>query len=180
VRFSADDGIRAQRKLLEFARQRAPGGATVISEAEVNAFVTRHLDPSDLPLGDPVVHLRGEDAVEIAGTVSVGRLLHDSPVAPLIEALPTAWQARPLWLTVVAGARVTTNGRRMLRLDPRRLAIGRQRVPAFLLRLVLDPGALRLMRIALPAEVEGVRIELGRVIIERASSPRRTSSADRR
>lgn len=180
VRFSADDGVRAQRKVLELARQRARGSSTVITEAEINAFVTRHLDPADLPLGDPVVHLRGEDAVEITGTVTIGRLLHDSPVAPLTDALPAGWQTRPIWLTVAAGARVTTDGRRILRLEPHRLTIGRQRVPAFLLRLVLDPGALRLLRIALPADVGSIRVEPGRVIIERASSPPRTSSADRR
>jgi len=179
VRFSADDGVRAQRKLLELARQR-PRASTVITEAEVNAFVTRHLDPADLPLVDPVIHLRGEDAVEIAGTVTIGRLLHDSPVAPLTDALPAGWQTRPIWLTVAAGARVTTDGRRILRLEPRRLTIGRQRVPTFLLRLVLDPGALRLLRITLPADVGSIRVEPARVIIERASSPPRTSSADHR
>jgi hypothetical protein len=47
-------------------------------------------------------------------------------------------------------------------------------VPAFALRLVMDPSSLRLMRIALPPEVQTVRIERGRVVIQATSSPSRT------
>ena len=173
VRFSPEDGVRAQRKLLDLARQR-PRASAVITEAELNAFVTRHLDPADLPVADPVIRLPGQDIVEITGTVTLGRLLHNLPLGWLTETLPTAWQARPVWLSIRAGVRVTTESRRVLRLDPQRVAIGRQRIPAFVLRLVVDPAALRLMRIALPADVETVRVDRGRVIIEKTSPPPRT------
>jgi hypothetical protein len=52
--------------------------------------------------------------------------------------------------------------------------IGRQRVPAVVLRLVLEPASLRLMRIALTPEIRTVRIERGRVVIETTSPPPRT------
>jgi len=171
VRFTRDDGVRAQQKIVDLALHRARSSPVLFSEAELNAFVTRHLDPAELPIRDPVIRLRGEDTLEIIGTVAVGRLVRESPLATLAEVLPAWWLARPVWLTVAAGATVSTERRHILRLEPRRLLIGRQRVPAFVLRLVLDPSSLRLMRIALPPEVETVRIERGRVIIQQATSP---------
>jgi hypothetical protein len=174
AQFAPDDGIRAQQKLFSLGRRRTPrAGSVVLSEAEVNAFVSRHLDPTDLPLREPVIRLR-DDVVEVVGTVPLGRLLHESPLAPLAAALPAGWLSRPLWLTVTARAEIAIEPRRALRLDARRLAVGRQRVPAFALRLVIDPSSLRLMRIALPPEVQTVRIERGRVVIQATSSPSRT------
>jgi hypothetical protein len=171
VRFTRDDGVRAQQKIVDLALHRARSGPVLFSEAELNAFVARHLDPAQLPIRDPVIWLRGEDTLEIIGTVALGRLVRESPLAPLAEILPAWWLARPVWLTVAAGATVSTERRHILRLEPRRLLIGRQRVPAFVLRLVLDPSSLRLMRIALPPEVQTVRIERGRVIIQQGTSP---------
>lgn len=174
VRFSAEDGVRAQRKLLDLAHQRPRTSSAVITEAELNAFVARHLDPADLPLGEPVIHLQADDRVELAGMVTLGRLLHDSPLASVADVLPAAWAMRPVWLTVVADARLMRDSRPILRLVPRRLTIGRRRVPTFVLRLVLDPASFRLMRIVLPPDVETVRVERGRVVIERTSQPPRT------
>jgi|RhiMetdeSRZDD1v2_1073273.scaffolds.fasta_scaffold01993_19 hypothetical protein len=171
VRYVPADGVRAQQKILELARRRARSGGVVLTEAELNAFVSRHLEPADLPLRDPVIHLRGDDTVEIAGTLTVARLLHESPLGRLADTLPGGWLARPVWLTVVARTTVVTEPRRVLRLDPQSVALGRQWVPVIMLRLVLDPSSLRLTRIALPTDVQSVRIERGRVLIE-ATSPR--------
>ena len=171
VRFTRDDGVRAQQKIVDLALHRARSGPVLFSEAELNAFVTRHLDPADLPIREPVIRLRDEDSLEIIGTVALGRLVGESPLATLAEILPARWLARPVWLTVAAGATVSTEGRHVLRLEPRRFLIGRQPVPAFVLRLVLDASSLRLMRIALPAEVQTVRIRRGQVIIQQATSP---------
>jgi hypothetical protein len=54
------------------------------------------------------------------------------------------------------------------------LTVGRQPVPALLLRLVLEPASLRLMHIGLPSEVQTVRIDRGRVVIQTTSPPSRT------
>ena len=171
IPFTRDDGVRAQQKIVDLALHRARSGPVLFTEAELNAFVARHLDPAELPVRDPVIRLRGDDSLEIIGTVALGRLMRESPLATLAEILPAWWLARPVWLTVAAGATVSTERRHILRLEPRRLLIGRQRVPAFVLRLLLDPSSLRLMRIALPSEVQTVRIERGRVIIQQATSP---------
>src|SRR2546422_3063626 len=170
VPFSSEDGVRAQQKIVGLLRRSTRAGSVVLSEAELNAFVSRHLDPADLPLREPAIRLRGDDLVTIVGTVSLGRLLNESPLA---EALPARWLARPIWLTVGARGGISTEPRRALRLDARRVVIGRQRVPALVLRLMLDPSSLRLMRITLPPHVQTVRIERGRVIIQVTSSPPR-------
>jgi hypothetical protein len=174
VRYAPADGVRAQQKILELARRRTRSGGVVLTEAELNAFVSRHLEPADLPLRDPVIHLRGDDIVEIAGALPLARLLHESPLGRLADTLPAGWLARPVWLTVVARITVVTEPRRVLRLDPQSVALGRQWVPVIMLRLLLDPSSLRLTRIALPTEVQSVRIERGRVLIEATSPPSRT------
>lgn len=173
VSSTPEDGARAQQKIFDLARRAGRTGPVVLTEAELNAFVSRHLDPADLPLRDPVIRLRGDDLAEIVGTVPLGRLLHESPLASFADALPGGWLARPVWLTVVTRVGLTTESRRSLRLDARRVVIGRQRVPAVVLRLVLEPSSLRLTRIALPPAVQAVRIERGRVIIQVTSSPAR-------
>ena len=174
VSFAPEDGARAQRKLLDLVRGRPRGGPVVLSEAEINAFVSRHLDPADLPLREPVIRLRDAGGVDITGTVPLERLLHESPLGSLTDVLPTHWTARVVWLSVSARARTTAEPRRSFRLDTRRLAIGRQRVPTILLRLLIDPARLGLTRIALPPAVRTVRVESGRVVIETTSPPPRT------
>src|SRR5436309_1346708 len=81
VPFSPEDGVRAQQKIVGLVRRSTRAGSVVLSEAEINAFVSRHLDPADLPLREPAIRLRGDDLVNIVGTVSLGRLLNESPLA---------------------------------------------------------------------------------------------------
>src|SRR5207247_1113656 len=109
---SPEDGVRAQQKIVGLVRRSTRAGSVVLSEAELNAFVSRHLDPADLPLREPAIRLRGDDLVNIVGTVSLGRLLNESPLAAFAEALPAGWLARPIWLTVGARGRISTEPRR--------------------------------------------------------------------
>jgi hypothetical protein len=171
TRFTREDGVRAQQKIVDLTLHRGRRDPVLLTEAEVNAFVSRHLDPAELPVGDPVIRLRDDDTLEIIGTVALGRLVRESPVATLAEILPRWWLARPVWLSIAARVATSSDRRPTLRLEPRRLLIGRQRVPAFMLRLLLEPSSLRLMRIGLPPDVQTVRIERGRVIIQPATSP---------
>src|SRR2546426_2862775 len=154
VPFSPEDGVRAQQKIVGLLRRSTRAGSVVLSDAELNAFVSRHLDPADLPLREPAIRLRSDDLVTIVGTVSLGRLLNESPLAPLAEALPAGWLARPVWLTVRRRGGISAGAPRAPRLDPRRVVIGRQRVPALVLPLMLGPSSLRLMRITLPPHAQ--------------------------
>src|SRR5712664_1201855 len=64
-----------------------------------------------------------------------------------------------------ADVRVDEGAPRQLRLDVEDFAVGRQRLPAAALRLLLDPAAVGLLRWPLPQDFDSVIIEPGRVII---------------
>lgn len=172
VRATAEDAARAQQKLFRLVR----GSATepvVVSEAEVNAFVSRNVERSEMPFDQPVIFLRDGDVVEIVGQVPVGRLLADSPLGAMAGLLPERWSARPVWLQVAAHARLERRPRPQLRLDVRRLALGQQRLPVLALRLLFEPARLRFVRLTVPDTVAEVRIQSGRVVIRPTSSRER-------
>jgi hypothetical protein len=172
VRTTAEDAARAQQKLFRLVR----GSATdpvVVSESEINAFVSRNVDRSELPFDQPVIFLRDGDVVEIAGQVPVGRLIADSPLGAMGGLLPERWSAHPVWLQVAAHARLERRPRPQLRLDVRRLSLGQQRLPVLTLRLLFEPARLRFVRLTVPDTVAEVRIQSGRIVIRPTSSRER-------
>jgi len=72
---TAADGMRAQKKILDIARGRVPeGGRVVLTEGEINAFLTRHLaDTADLPFGGVAVGFSGDGTVAFKGRVPMRR-----------------------------------------------------------------------------------------------------------
>jgi hypothetical protein len=170
---TAEDAAHAQQKLVRLIR----GSATepiVMSEAELNAFISRNLDARDLPFDRPIVFLRDGNAVDILGQVPLGRLLAESPFGAAAELVPRRWTSRPVWLQMRAHAQFESGPRRQLRLDVRRFAVGQQQVPALALRVMLDPARLRFLRMPLPDTVADVRIQTGRIVIRPTSSRERT------
>jgi hypothetical protein len=172
VAFGPEDGARAQQKIFDLARRGARAGSVALTEAEVNAFVARHIDPNDLPMSEPNIRLLGDDGLQVVGRVSVRRLLEESPLAVVARSLPGQWREQTVWLTVVLKARMEMGPRRTLRLEPRRFAVGRQWLPVIILRLFADPASLRYTRIGLPGDASDVRVEQGRVVIVLAPSAR--------
>ena len=173
IRTTAEDAARAQQKLFRLVR----GGATepvVLSEAEINAFVSRNVDRRDLPFDEPLIFLGDGDAVEIVGRMPLGSLLAESPLGLVAGLLPERWSARPVWLRVATRAEFERQPRRQLRLDVRHVKVGQQRLPAIALRLLFEPGRLRFVRVPVPATVADVRIESGRAVIRPTSSRERT------
>lgn len=173
LRVSPEDAARAQQKLFRVIR----GGGTepvVVSEAELNAFVSRNVDHRDLPFDDPLIFLREGEAVDIVGQMPLGRLLAESPFGLLSVLMPERWRAHPVWLQVRTSAEFEREPRRQLRLDVRRVTVGEQRLPAVALRLFFDPARLRFVRIAVPATVADIRVQSGRVVIRPTSSRERT------
>ena len=173
VASTAEDAARAQQKLFRLVRG-AARESVVLSEAEVNAFVSRNVDPRDLPFARPTIFLRAHDVVELAGRLPVGRLLSESPVALITNLLPSAWLARQVSLRLAAHAEFEVEPRRQLRLDVQEVILGQQRLPTFTLRLLFEPASLRFVRIVLPDTVADVRIESGRAVIQPTSSRGRT------
>jgi hypothetical protein len=173
VRPTAEDAARAQQKLFRLVR-----GATrepvVVTEAEVNAFVSRNVDHRDLPFDEPLIFLREGNVVELVGQMPLGRLLAESPLGPVAGLLPTRWSGHPIWLQVVSRATFEREPRRQLRLDVRRVRIGRQRVPTVALGVLFEPARLRFVRVTVPDTVGDVRIESGRAVIRPTSSRERT------
>jgi hypothetical protein len=170
--FSKGDSATAQHKLFDIARRARPkpgGEPVVLSEAEINAFLAVNLDGSRLGLRSPFVRLLGDDALEFAGVLPLGRVLRESSLSRVADALPERWLGHPVWARGRARARLETAGRRYLRLDVEAFSLGRQRLPATLARLVLDPASLRWFTIPLPEGVGAVSVERGRVVIRSAS-----------
>ena len=169
---SPADGHRAQQKVFDLLRRAGAGRShtAALTEAEVNAFVRNHLGgETDLPQRNLGVRLPAEGQAEIVGRVSVRQLLHLPPFSVVAGVLPERVLAQEVWLTVVTGVTVETvdgaRERRRLRLDVKRLRLGRLPLPEVMLRILFDPSTLRLLRWHLPQGIEEIRIEPGRVVI---------------
>jgi hypothetical protein len=163
------DGTRAQQKIFEVARRRpqdADAPPVTLTEAEVNALLTRHLvEARGLGLTITSARLLGDDRVEMTGEAPLERLLAEISLGAVGRALPAKWRARPVGLRARLLVSAETAPRRQLRLDVETFQLGRQRLPAPALRLLLDPATLGLLRWPLPASVRRVTVEPGRVII---------------
>ena len=168
---TAEDAARAQQKLFRLVR--GPGrDPVVVSEAELNAFVSRNVDRRDLPFDEPVILLGDGDRIDIVGRTTLGRLLAESSLGLGAGLLPARWSALPIWLQVQSRSRFERQPRPQLRLNVHRVTIGQQRVPATLLRLLVEPARLRFVRVPLPDTVADVRIQSGRAVIRPTSRER--------
>jgi len=172
------DGARAQQKLYDVLRgaRAGPGKEVVLTEAELNAFLGRHLAAAaEVPLTGLGVRLVGDDVVDFAGRVPARHVLTELPLAWLRDLLPRGWLDTPAWLSLRARAGLERGAirehRRYLRLDVERFAVGRQRLPALFVRLFFSPATVQILRWQLPETVESLRVEPGRVVIRVASSP---------
>ena len=169
------DGIRAQQKIFDLLRRAGSGRSQTVtlSERELNAFLSRHLgETADMPLRRLVIRLPSDGHAEIEGQIPLRHLLGTAPFSMLAGVLPERWLDRPVWLSL--RTRVTLEGaggprgRSHLRLDVERFWIGRQRLPEAMLRVLLDPSALRFLRWPVPDAIEGLRIEPGRLVLQSA------------
>ena len=166
---TAADGSRAQRKLFELGRASKRGEAVTLTEAEVNALLSRHLvEARGVRLSTLHVKLVGGDRLVVHAESPLRQLLDEASAGAVADLLPASWQARLVWLHVGARLRIETDSRRQLRMDVDEFAVGRQRLPVPFLRVVLDPAAVGLMQWPLPEYVERVEIEPGRVVLRTA------------
>jgi hypothetical protein len=169
---TAAESQRAQQKIYSIVSRSARGRPVVLSEAEVNAFLERNLgEAGDMSFSDLRVDLRDPERVRVTGRTTLGALLTEPPLVAARDLLPGPWLARPVWVEVVARPVTETAGgrRRYLRLDVREMRLGRQRVPALLVNMMLEPGARRLLRWPLPQSIEDVTVEPGRAVVRTAS-----------
>jgi hypothetical protein len=169
---TAADGARAQQKLFDLPRHARRSETVTLTEAELNALLARHLvGGRGMKLAAPSATLIGDNRLALDAQSPARQLFDEMSLGSLADALPARWQSRPVWLHVAARVRIEGGGpRRQLRMEVDEFAVGRQRLPVPLLRVLLDPAAIGLMQWMLPDYIERVDIEPGRVII-RTTSP---------
>ena len=167
---AAADGSRAQQKLFDVARAKHLSRPVVLTEAELNALLARHLvEARGVRLNILTVRLLGADRIELSGQAPLRQFADEAGLPVIAAVVPTLWLQRPVWVHVGANVRIDPGPPRQLRLEVADFAVGRQRLPARLLRLLLDPAALGLLRWPVPEHVHAVDIEPGRVVIRGAS-----------
>jgi hypothetical protein len=176
---AAQDGLQAQRKIYEIVRARSgrrmAAEPVVLTQGELNAFLSHHLaEAAEVPLSDIGLRLAADGTVELLGRLPLAHHVTEPPLSGFAGVLPAILLGRPVWLTMRARVRLepslTRRERRYLRLDVYEFAVGRQRLPALLHRILLDPQTLQVLRWPVPGSIEAITVEAGRVVIRLASS----------
>lgn len=174
---SEQDGLRAQQTLFEIVRRsatrRPPAQRArhehVLSEAEINAFLARHLGHvAGLPLTNLAVSLVGNGVLELSGRLDLREVAGDER-STLVEYLPESWRKAGVIVTLRGPLRLeaeTSRGQaKSLRLDVEEAYAGRQRVPVLVLERLLAANE-RLSRWSVPDSVTAVTVEKGRVVVQ--------------
>jgi hypothetical protein len=163
---SAADGTRAQQKIFSLARKDRRGATVVLTEAELNALLDRHLvEAGGTRLAGLSARLLGEDRVDLRAHTSLERLLDEAGLRTVTGVLPARWRSRPVHLRVGGHVTVEATPSPHLRFEVDGLTVGRQAVPPPALRLLVDPATVGLLRWRLPEYIERVGVEPGRVVI---------------
>jgi len=171
VAFSRSDGYSAQQKLYEIV-QRQTGRSSrkdpiSLTEAEANAFLSRHLDEGSVPLSPIVVRFKGDEFV-VQGQTALRNLVQSPPLSWAVPYLPSRYLNRPVWVSVEG--RITIEGRgessgRSADVTLNDFALGRQPISPFLLYGLMGPSGGGLFHFRVPGVVESIDIQGGRAVI---------------
>lgn len=164
---SADPGagFRVQQTLAEVLLRQ--GGASrrvdpvVLEIAELNAFLSRHLESRRLGLR-PVVVQAEEGRFEVAGRTSLRALLAGSAGEGLTDLLPGGLLDADVWLSV-RGRLIVRDGEGQLVVEQAR--VGRQPVPPAWLWGLLGTDPREILHWRMPRVVERLEAQRGRVVI---------------
>jgi hypothetical protein len=169
VSFTKIDGYAAQQKLFEVASRQLGRSSRrdpiVMTEPEVNAFLSRHLEQSGLPLSPIVVRLhRGE--VLAQGQTPFRNLIKGPPFAQIARHLADRRLDEPVWVTVRGRISIDGTGNsRQGRLEVDQFALGTQHLGSFLLLLLMGPSGGGLLHWPVPAVVDEIRVGEGNLAI---------------
>jgi hypothetical protein len=169
VSFTRNDGYAAQQKLFEVASRQSGRSSRrdtiVITEPEANAFLSKHLDQSGLPVS-PIVVRFSKGEILAQGQTAFRNLLKGPPFAQIAPYLSTKRLDEPVWVTVGGRIKIegTGNGRQGS-VEVTQFALGKQSVGSILLLLLMGPSGGGLLEWPVPAVVDQVRIGEGQLSI---------------
>lgn len=169
VSFTKNDGYAAQQKLFEVASRQSGRSSRrdpiTITEPEANAFLSRHLEQSGVPLSPIVVRFtRGEILAQ--GQTAFRNLLKGPPFAQIAPYLPTKRLDQPVWVTVQGRIKIEGTGKsRHGTVEVTQFALGKQPLASILLRLLMGPSGGGLLQWPVSAAVDEVRVGEGQLTI---------------
>jgi hypothetical protein len=177
--FSQSDGYRAQQKLYEVILRE--GGkssrrdAIVLSERELNAFLSRHLlEAASLSFSRLSVLLLSDNSVEFRGRTELRNLLKGFPFAQIAPYLPPGKLDEPVWVKVRGRLRMERGAVRRDReyasLDVSEFSLGAQPMGVWLLQILLGGRGQNLFRWQVPEVVQAIAVEEGRLVIRTGPS----------
>jgi hypothetical protein len=169
VSFTKNDGYAAQQKLFEVASRQSGRSSRrdplTITESEANAFLSRHLDQSGLPLS-PIVVRFAKGEILVQGQTAFRNLLKGPPFAQIAPYLSTKRLDELVWVTV--GGRVKIEGTGNSRhgsVEVTQFALGKQQLGSIVLLLLMGPSGGGLLQWPVPAVVDEVRVGEGQLSI---------------
>ena len=158
-------GLRVQSVLAQLLLREAGLSSRqdplVLSAAEVNAFITGHVEVRDAPVW-PVRVQVDPAGVELAGATTFGRLIEAGLGSALARMLPRSTGGYPIWVGAQGQIALASPGHAEFLAHT--ATIGRQRVPVSVLWRVVG-GRPRALAWRMPRVVERVDIEPGRLLI---------------
>ncbi len=171
--FTRSDGYAAQQKLFEVL-QRQSGRSSrkdplVLSDREVNAFLSRHLAQSaGLPLSPLGVRFSGKEAL-VQGRTPLRNLLQGPPFAQLLPYISDQRLDRPVWVSVrgrlSVDSGIGSGAARYGKVSLTDLTLGKQPVGSWLLTVMMGPSSTYLLRWQVPPIVESIDIQDGQLVI---------------
>ena len=169
VPFTKNDGHAAQQKLFEVALRQSGRSSRrdplIITEPEANAFLSRHLEQSGLPLSPIVVRFANGEMVA-QGQTAFRNLLKGVPFRQIAPYLSTKRLDEPVWVTVGGRIKVEGTGKsRTGSLEVTQFALGKQPLGSILLLLLMGPSAGGLLQWPVPAVVDQIRVGEGQLSI---------------
>lgn len=176
--FTTADGYRAQQKLYELVLRDGQRSSRVdpivFTERELNAFLSRHLiDAADLQFAPLSVSLLPDNTIEFRGKTLLRNLMQGIPFAQIAPYLPKSRVDQPVWVRVRGRLKIERGTVRREReygqLDVNEFALGTQPIGAWVLTLMLGQAGQRALRWQVPAVVQSVTVEEGRLVIRTAA-----------
>lgn len=169
VSFTKNDGYAAQQKLFEVASRQSGRSSRrdplTITEPEANAFLSRHLEQSGLPLSPIVVRFTGGEILA-QGQTAFRNLLKGPPFAQIAPYLSNKKLDEPVWVTVRGRIKIEGTGKsRHGSVEVTQFALGKQHLGSILLLLLMGPSGGGLLQWPVPAVVDEVRVGEGQLSI---------------